>query len=98
MEIGVEYDVFALRQRDGIWFATFEHHKREMPVSAPLGLFEVIDARVDVFWTVKVTDASLSLQPIEFDDEFFCDDVQERRNGAIDLYRAMKQRLKSNAS
>jgi hypothetical protein len=89
----VEYSVLALGQRDGLWFATFEHNEREMPVSAPLALFEVVDASVSPLWNVRMRGHEIALQPAELDEEFFCDDVQERRNDAFERYRAMKARL-----
>jgi hypothetical protein len=88
-----EYRVLALGQRDGIWYATFEHHEQEMPVSAPLALFEVTEASVSPFWNVRMQGHEIALQPAEFDDSFFCDDVQERRDGALERYRAMRSRL-----
>ena len=91
--LNAEYSVIALSQQDGLWWVTVEHHEREMPVSAPLALFEVVDAAVPPSWTVHVKGDEVSLQPEELDDEFFCDDVQERRDGALERYRAMKARL-----
>lgn len=91
--LGVEYRVLALGQQDGLWYATFEHSEREMPVSAPLALFEVVEASVSPFWNVRVRGHEIALQPTEFDAEFFCDDVQERRDDAFERYRAMKARL-----
>lgn len=91
--LDTEYRVFALCQRDELWYATFEHNEREMPVSAPLALFEVVDATVSPFWNVRMRGQEVALQPAEFDDEFFCDDVQERRGDALERYRAMKARL-----
>ena len=88
-----EYEVFALNQVEGLWYVTFEHHEREMPVSAPLALFEIVDAKVPTSWNVRSRGEQLSLQPSEFDDEFFCDDVQERRGDALERYRAMRARL-----
>ncbi|MFT3925437.1 MAG: hypothetical protein QM778_23060 [Myxococcales bacterium] len=93
MALNAEYDVLGLSQQDGLWYITFEHHEREMPVSAPLALFEVISAGVPNSWNVRVTGNEVSLQPAELDDEFFCDDVQERRDDALERYRAMKARL-----
>lgn len=91
--LGAEYDVLALRQQDELWYATFEDNEREMPVSAPLALFDVVDATVSPYWNVRVRGYQVGLQPAEFDDEFFCDDVQERRGDALERYRAMKARL-----
>jgi hypothetical protein len=88
-----EYHVLALGQRDGLWYATFEHSEREMPVSAPLALFQVIETSVSRFWNVRMRGHEIMLQPAEFDEEFFCDDVQERRDDAFERYRAMKARL-----
>jgi hypothetical protein len=85
--------VFALSQVEGLWYVTFEYFGQEMPVSAPLALFEIIDAKVPPSWNIRVLAEGLSLQPIELDDEFFCDDVQERRGDALERYRAMKARL-----
>jgi hypothetical protein len=90
-----EYEVFGLSQAEGLWYVTFEHHEREIPVSAPLALFEVIDARVSPSWNIRSRGEELSLQPSELDDDFFCDDVQERRGDALERYRAMKARLNS---
>jgi hypothetical protein len=91
--LNAEYRVIALGEREGLWYATFEHEEREMPVSAPLALFEVIDASVSPFWNVRLRGNEVSLHPSELDDEFFCDDVQERRGDALERYRAMKARL-----
>ena len=87
-----EYQVLKLGQRDGLWYVTFEHLEREMPVSAPLALFEIVDGRVPHFWNVRMRGNEVSLQPIEFDDEFFVDDVQERRDDALKRYQEMKAR------
>ncbi len=91
--LDAEYTVLALGQRDGLWYATFEHKEREMPVSAPLALFDLVDASVSPFWNVRIRAQEVALQPAEFDEEFFCDDVQERRHDALERYRAMKARL-----
>ena len=91
--VHAEYRVLAVEQRDGLWFATFEHNEREMPVSAPIALFEIVDASVSPFWNIRLRGEEVALQPIEFDDEFFSDDVQERRGDALERYRAMKVRL-----
>ncbi len=91
--VGAEYVVLALAQSEGTWYATFEHHEREMPVSAPLALFDIIDGRVPSCWNVRARDGGIALQPLELDDEFFCDDVQERRGDALDRYRRMKDRV-----
>jgi len=91
--LDAEYVVFALSQQDGLWYVTFEHHEREMPVSAPLALFDVIEPIVSPSWNVRVKGNEVSLQPSELDDEFFCDDVQERRGDSLERYRAMKARL-----
>ena len=88
-----EYQVLALSQQDGLWHITFEHHERELPVSAPLALFEVIDPAVSPSWNVRLNGEEVSLQPSELDDGFFCDDVQERRGDSLDRYRRMKARL-----
>jgi hypothetical protein len=91
--LDAEYEVLGLNQQEGLWYVIFEHHEREMPVSAPLALFEVIERKVAASWNVRVNGGEVSLQPAEFDDEFFCDDVQERRGDALERYRAMKARL-----
>ena len=39
----------------------------------------------------------VSLHPSELDEEFFCDDVQERRGDALERYRAMKARLEGGS-
>ena len=91
--LGADYEVFSLSHQDGLWYVTFEHHDREMPVSAPLALFDVVDPAVARFWNVRMKGGELSLQPSEFDDDFFFDDVQERRGDAFERYRAMKMRL-----
>jgi hypothetical protein len=88
-----EYRVLALGQRDGLWYATFEDSEREMPVSAPLALFEVVEAGVSPLWNVRMRGREIAIQPAEFDDGFFCDDVQERRGDAFERYRTMKARL-----
>jgi hypothetical protein len=94
--VDAEYLVLALSQEDGLWYATFEHHEREMPVSAPLALFVVTEAGVSSSWNARLTGGDLSLQPSELDEEFFLDDVQERRGDALERYRAMKVRLGGN--
>jgi hypothetical protein len=66
-----------------------------MPVSAPLALFDVIEGSVPRFWNVRMRDREIALQPSEFDNEFFCDDVQERRGDALERYRTLKARLDS---
>ena len=93
VDLDAEYNVLALAQRDGLWYATFEHHEREMPVSAPLALFVVVEASVSRFWNVRMRDRDVALQPVEFDDQFFADDVQERRGDAFERYQSMKSRL-----
>lgn len=96
VRVNAEYLVFALERKEGgIWFVTFEHHGQEIPVSAPLALFDVFDPRVSRSWNVRIGGESVSLQPVELDDDLFCDDVQERRGDALDRYRAMKTRLGS---
>jgi hypothetical protein len=90
-----EYEVLALSQHEGLWLVTFEHAQREQPVSAPLALFAVIDASVPRSWNVRLKGTDVSLQPIEMDDEYFCDDVQERRGDALERYRNMKARLRA---
>ncbi|MDB4941679.1 MAG: hypothetical protein JWP97_1213 [Labilithrix sp.] len=88
-----EYRVLALHHANGVWYALFEYDESEMPVSAPLALFDVVDATVSPIWNVRVSGPQLALQPEEFDDEFFSDDVQERRGDALQRYRALKARL-----
>ncbi len=91
--LGSDYEVLALSQEDSLWYVTFEHHEQEMPVSAPLALFDVLDPGVPRTWNVRVKSGAVCLQPVEFDDEVFCDDVQERRGNALERYRDMKSRL-----
>lgn len=93
VDLNAEYLVFALSQQDGLWWVIFEHREREIPVSAPLALFEVIDPAASSCWTVRVKNNEASFHPSEMDDSFFCDDVQERRGDALDRSRAMKARL-----
>lgn len=93
VDLNAEYLVFALSQQDGLWWAIFEHHEREIPVTAPLALFEVIDPTASSCWNVRVKNNEASFHPSEMDDAFFCDDVQERRGDALDRYRAMKARF-----
>lgn len=93
IKLNAEYAVLALGRQDGLWWVTVEHHEREMPVCAPLALFEIVDAAVPRSWNVRVKGNELALRPHEFDDQFFCDDVQERREDALERYRAMKARL-----
>jgi len=95
VELNAQYIALSIDQGSGgLWSVTFEHHEREMPVSAPLALFDVIEPSVPRSWNVRVKDDAVSLQPNEFDDPFFCDDVQERRGDALERYRAMKARFK----
>ena len=57
-------------------------------------LFDILDATVSEEWKVRLHRDGLSMHPIELDDEFFCDDVQEQREGALERYRRMKARLR----
>jgi len=93
--VGREYEVFAVSKTHlGVWHATFEHHEAEFPVEAPLGLFEVTEPSVPVDWRFTVDRGDIkSAGPPEFEDLFFADDVQERRNDAYQRYRGMKERL-----
>jgi hypothetical protein len=94
VRLNEEYLVFSMERNDGgIWFATFEHHEQEIPVSAPLALFDVLEPTVSRSWNVRVKGESVSVQPVELDDPYFCDDVQERRGDSLERYRAMKIRL-----
>ena len=94
ISLGAEYLVLSLTQTNvGLWYVTIEHKDQEIPVSAPLALFEVIEPNVSAFWNVRMRGDEIALQPIEFDEQLFCDDVQERRGDALERYRAMKARL-----
>ena len=96
VELNRQYVALSIEQATGgFWYVAFEHHEREMPVSAPLALFKVVDSVVPPSWHMRVKDGAVSLLPIEFDDPFFCDDVQERRGDALERYRAMKVRLEA---
>lgn len=95
MDVGREYAVFALSKSHlGLWYATFEHHEAEYPVDAPLALFEVTDRNVPPEWKLTIDRGEvIAAGPAEFDDQFFADGVQERRDNAFARYRTMKERL-----
>jgi hypothetical protein len=95
VDVGREYAVLALSKSPlGLWYATFEHHEAEFPVDAPLALFEVTDPSISAHWRVTIDRGELvAAGPAEFEDQFFADDVQERRDDAFSRYRHMKERL-----
>jgi hypothetical protein len=95
VELNREYEVFAMGEHRGLWYVTFEDVDREQPVAAPLALFEVTDPSIPHSWNIRLKGTEVSLQPNEMDDEYFCDDVQERRGDALDRYRRMKARLQT---
>lgn len=94
VQLGAEYEVLGLSQDNAGWYVIFEHLDQEMPVSAPLLLFQIVDGRVPPTWNVTTKDGQLSIQPTELGDIYFMDDVQERRDDALSRYRDMKERLR----
>src|SRR5262249_26431567 len=69
VQLNGQYVALSMEQTSvGLWYVTFEHHEREMPVSAPLALFDVIEPGVPRSWNVRVKGEAVSLQPSEFDD------------------------------
>jgi len=95
VDLGAEYELFGIGQNDGVWYAVFEHSDSEMPVSAPLALFDIIDGRIPNNCRLTTLNGQVSVQPPELDDRYFLDDVQERRGDALARYREMKARLRS---
>lgn len=95
VEVGREYAVFAVSKSPlGLWYATFEHHDAEFPVDAPLALFEGTDRNVPPQWQLTIDGGELvAAGAAEFENQFFADDVQERREDAFARYRDMKERL-----
>jgi hypothetical protein len=82
------------RSSTGLWHATIEHHEREFPVDAPLALFEVTEPGLRPDWRLRLERGEVvAVGPSELEDQFFVDDVQERRDDALQRYRAMKARL-----
>jgi hypothetical protein len=95
VDVGREYAVLALSKSPlGLWYVTYEHHEAEYPVDAPLALFDVTDPTVPSEWRLTIDRGEpVAAGPIEFEDQFFADDVQERRDDAFARYRGMKARL-----
>ncbi len=93
VRVGTEYRVLELSQSQGLWYVTIENHEQEFPVCVPLAMFDVIEPSVSRWWNVRVKSNDISLRPVEFDEEYFYDDVQERRGDALERFRALKARM-----
>lgn len=95
VRLGADYLVLAMNIQRTLWWVTYEHPEQEVPVSAPLPLFEVIDPTVSGWWKLRRNGTDIALQPEEFDDPCFFDDVRADRGNSRERYRSMKERLAS---
>jgi hypothetical protein len=93
VEIGREYLAFGLRLWGaGVW-VDIEVDAGYL-VSVPLGLFEVVDAKVSETWTIRLhDDGDVALMPEPFHAEFFHDDLIEGVAAARIAFNEVKRQL-----
>lgn len=67
--------------------------------SVPLALFEVVDARVSVYWTVRVwEDSAVTLWPKPFYQRFFRDDLSEDTSEAVQQFKRVCKDIQDEAA
>ena len=97
--LGLSFENSSQAMGNGVWVDVLLELDIPTLISAPLCLFEIIDARASRYWELRVSDlGTITLWPPSFYRESFLEDVSDRATEAVEEFWRIYSRIEADAN